>query len=221
MNKIHSVLFILFCFSLVLSVNCKKEESGLPRDGDGNTYDTVEIGNQTWLRQNLRTTKYLNGVSVPLVTDYTEWTSMNSPGFCWYNNQPEELKEEYGALYNGWAANVSYLCPDGYHVPTKDDWDVLISHLGGENVAGGKLKMTGNTYWQDNSFATNESGFSAVGGGVRDHNSGSFNSIRNRGVWWVRASGYNYLEIVSMDGNVHLGGLTSKAGFSVRCLKNK
>lgn len=209
----------LFLLCLIVQLtNCSKEESGLPTDGDGNTYDTVVIGTQTWLKQNLKTTKYLNGISVPLVADDAEWAAMNSAGFCWYNNQPHVYKDTYGALYNNWAANVSNLCPDGYHVPTEEDWQTLIDYLGGENDAGGKLKMTGYTYWLDNYLATNESGFSAVGGGIRHHNLGTFGSIRRYGRWWATN---NCVEIVSIHGTAQFKGVLAKAGYSIRCVKNK
>jgi uncharacterized protein (TIGR02145 family) len=212
---------MILIVGLFLITSCEKKESGLPIDGDGNEYDTIAIGSQVWLAENLKTTKYNNGITIPLVTDNSQWASMSSAAFCWYNNQPEKFKTPYGALYNGWAANVGYICPVGYHVSTKDDWDTLISFLGGEDVAGGKLKEIGNNHWQNNSFATNETGFSAIGAGTRDHTNGNFNAFMSTGCWWVTNSGFNYAEITAIFSNVHLGGLTSKAGFSIRCVKNK
>lgn len=218
MITLRDIQIAFLYFLILVSTGCSKEESELPTDGDGNTYDTIVIGTQTWLKQNLKTTKYLNGVSIPLVTDNLEWTTMNSAGYCWYNNQPEKYKDRYGALYNNWTANVTYLCPAGYHVPTKEDWQVLLDYLGGENEAGGKMKMTGNTYWSNNSFATNESGFSAVGGGIRDHNTGASISIMSYGRWWGTDC---FIDIASMSSTAYIGSISAKAGYSIRCVKNK
>jgi uncharacterized protein (TIGR02145 family) len=212
--------------SMILLISCEKDnKKGLPIDGDGNVYDTIVIGTQTWLTENLKTTKYNNGVSIHLVTDNTQWTSMTSAAFCWYNNKPDLYKDDYGALYNWWAVKVSFLCPVGYHVPTNEEWTTLIDYLGGENVAGGKLKITGNLFWENNSFATNESGFSAVGGGVRTHYDGTFISIRRNGSWWTTSPGVNNdsgqrVDIYSNMNGAYVMGLSKKSGFSVRCVKN-
>lgn len=217
-----------FAFIIIfLMIGCEKDKNkGLPIDGDGNVYDTVVIGTQTWLAENLKTTKYNNGISIPLVTDNSEWITKTSAAFCWYNNQPEKFKNDYGALYNWWAVQVSTLCPVGYHVPTSEEWTALIDYLGGENVAGGKLKLTGDIFWKNNSFATNESGFSAAGGGVREHNQGTFNSIRARGLWWISSPQYNdnsgfLIEINAIWSTATIGSLSKKSGFSVRCIMDK
>jgi uncharacterized protein (TIGR02145 family) len=225
MLKINSFLLLLV---LITFISCEKDNSkGLPIDGDGNVYDTVVIGTQTWLAENLKTTKYNNGISIPLVTDNSEWITKTSAAFCWYNNQPEIYKDDYGALYNWWAVQVSALCPIGYHVPTTEEWTTLIDYLGGENVAGGKLKLTGDIFWKNNSFATNESGFSAAGGGVRTHYDGTYVSIRDNGSWGSTSPGINNengerLILYSHTGEAMIsGGVNKKAGISVRCLKNK
>ena len=85
---------------ILFTAGCEKE-NGLPVDGDGNRYDTVVIGTQVWLKENLKTTRYNNGVQIPLVTDNDKWASMTSAAYCWYDNNPEKYKENYGALYNG------------------------------------------------------------------------------------------------------------------------
>jgi len=214
--------------SMILLISCEKDnKKGLPTDGDGNVYDTITIGTQTWLVENLKTTKYNNGISIPLVTDNSEWITKTSAAFCWYNNQPEKYKDDYGALYNWWAIQVSALCPVGYHVPTTEEWTTLIDYLGGENVAGGKLKLTGNIFWNNNSLATNESGFSAVGGGFRTYYDGTFISIRDNGSWGSSSPGIDVnsgvrLILYSHTGEAMIsGGINKKAGISVRCLKNK
>ena len=92
MKKIAQFIFVSILILWILYLtSCEKKGSGLPVDGDGNEYDTVVIGTQTWLTENLKTTRYNNGISIPLVTDNTQWTKMTSAAFCWYNNQPKKF----------------------------------------------------------------------------------------------------------------------------------
>jgi uncharacterized protein (TIGR02145 family) len=225
MNKItpYRIILIIIISSLLLT-RCEKD-SGLPVDGDGNEYDTVVIGTQTWLAENLKTTKYNNGVSIPLVTDNNQWISTTTAAFCWYGNNSTN-KEDYGALYNWWAVKVSFLCPVGYHVPTKEEWSTLIDYLGGEEIAGGKLKATGIQYWSPPNYqATNESGFTAMPGGMRKPDDGTYYRIRSRGHWWSSSpwayEDYGYrLEIDYSVSDAILTVWFRKSGFSVRCLKD-
>ena len=142
--------------------------SGTVSDIDGNTYKTVTIGTQTWMAENLRVARYKNGTEIPLVTDETDWAALSTPGYCWYNNDEATYKANYGALYNWYTVSTSNLCPTGWHVPTDAEWTTLTTYLGGESVAGGKLKETGTTHWTSpNTGATNESGFTVLPEGVR------------------------------------------------------
>ena len=109
-------------------------------DIDGNAYNKVTIGRQTWLVENLRTTKYNDGTLIPLVQDNTAWSNLITPGYCWFDNDEVANKNPYGALYNWYAVNTGKLCPSGWHVPTDTEWTTLIDNLGGLDVAGGKLK---------------------------------------------------------------------------------
>jgi uncharacterized protein (TIGR02145 family) len=224
MNRIISFRISLIIIACSFFQSCHKEKNGLPVDGDGNTYDTIVIGNQTWLKQDLKTTKYNNEVSIPLVTDDNQWASMSSAAFCWYQNDPE-FKDDYGALYNWWAVNVSFLCPVGYHAPNDEEWNILINYLGGEEIAGGKLKVIGTQFWYPVNPATNESGFTAMPGGWRSHDDGSFNSMRYDGYWWSLSPGIseNYGSRLNMNHSLINTRLTcwfKKSGFSVRCIKD-
>lgn len=219
----------LGCLSAILIgifvPGCEKEKQVLPTDGDGNVYDTVVIGSQVWLAENLKTTKYTNGVSISLVIDSEEWASLSSAAYCWYDNHPD-FKNTYGALYNWYAGNAGNLCPEGYHVPTKDDWTILIDHLGGEKVAGGKLKEAGLLHWQSpNTGASNESGFTALAGGFRNFN-GSSVSIGYEGWWWTSTPGpasekiaYRFF-LRSVDSWIVDGSWEKTAGKSIRCMKD-
>jgi len=205
-------------------------------DIDGNHYPIVKIGNQIWMTENLRVTKYPNGTAIPYITDSVEWGNLpndnTGDAYSFYNN---DKTIGYGALYtyaaaigDDWAYdNVTGqgVCPDGWHLPTDAEWAELIDYLGGSAIAGAKLKEAGTMHWSSpNTGATNESGFSALPGGYRFNGSGSFYGIGlfgnywsateiNSSETWVRAIDYN-LEAINRHNN-------SKAfGFSVRCIKN-
>ncbi|MBK7629082.1 MAG: DUF1566 domain-containing protein [Bacteroidales bacterium] len=194
-------------------------------DIDGNVYNTVVIGTQTWMKENLKTTKYRDGSSIPIVTDDPMWISSEKDAYCWFNNDPATYKEAYGGLYNYFAIiDFRYLCPTGWHVPTNSEWTTLTQYLGGESVAGGKLKSI--TGWNSpNTGATNESGFTALAGGYRYHN-GPFSGHGEFTIFW---SSTEYDLTNSFDkilyyneSNFMTGGWNPKqSGFSVRCLQGE
>ncbi len=155
-------------------------------DADGNVYHTVTIGTQVWMVENLKTTKYNDGTSIPLVSD-TSWTNLTTAAYCWYNNDAS-WKPIYGALYNWYAVNSGILAPKGFHIATRAEWATLIAYLGGDTLAGGKLKSTGTVeaitglWLSPNKGATNSSGFTAYPGGYR---SVAFQWINSFGYWWT------------------------------------
>jgi uncharacterized protein (TIGR02145 family) len=160
---------------------------GTLSDIDGNVYKTIQIGSQTWMAENLKTTKFSDGTSIPNVTDLSVWDALTSPGYCWCLNNASTYKAVYGALYNWYTVNTGKICPAGWHVPSYDEWNILSTFLGGLDVAGGKLKETGTTHWQSpNEGATNESGFTALPGSMRDVTAdfGSGDEIGIYGNWW-------------------------------------
>jgi len=194
-------------------------------DIDGNEYHTVTIGTQTWLVENLKTTKYNDGTSIPNVTDNNERGNLSTPGYCWYNNDATN-KNPYGALYNGYTVNTGKLAPIGWHVPTDAEWTILTTYLGGESVAGGKLKETGTTHWlSPNNGATNESGFTALPGGISGGD-GTFLHIGYGGFWWSSTENDTYTFIAwyrVLDYNLNYISRNSNSknlGFSVRCVRD-
>ena len=194
--------------------------SGLT-DKDGNSYNVVIIGNQLWMGENLRTTKFNDGTAIPLVSDYRSWSSLTKPGFCWYNNDVESYKTNYGALYNGYTVSTGKLCPSGWRVPTVEDWMTLTGYLG-EKTAGGKLKET-SKWMGPNAGATNEVGFKALPGGSRG-NLGSFMDEGLRGHWWSSTESeekniWNRSMSFSQS-NVTVSTDNKKSGLSVRCVRN-
>lgn len=195
-------------------------------DIEGNIYHIVTIGAQVWMAENLKTTKYSDATSIPLVTDNSAWNNLTTPGYCWYKNDEATYKNTYGALYNWYTVNTGNLCPTGWHVPTDAEWTTLTTYLGGESVAGGKLKETGTAHWHSpNTGATNESGFTALPGGIR-YNTGTFNLIGDWGGWWssTEYDAYNAWDrsLYLSYGNVlrYSSGHNKNIGVSVRCLRD-
>ncbi len=151
--------------TVTLSVNIQTTNS--VTDIDGNIYETVQIGSQIWMKENLRTTKYANGDVIPNVTDGNQWSNLTTGAWSCYSNN-NQIQNLFGNLYNWFAvADQRNICPTGWHVPSDVEWITLTDYLGGESVAGGKMKSTA-IYWQSpNQDATNESGFSGLPGGFR------------------------------------------------------
>ena len=221
------LLFLLSIFS------CKKDKD-IDRvnisDGDGNVYDTITIGTQTWLTENLKTTKYNDGTPIPPVTDANVWSNLTTPGYCWYDNNESAYKATYGALYNWYAINPNSngnknICPTGWHVPSNNDFIDLANYLGGINVAGGKMKETGTVHWlAPNTGATNESNFTGLPGGQRNE-SGVFTDMGLGGVFWS-STPYNsikpwYRSLYYSNPNLFVGnGCLNIRGFSIRCIKD-
>ncbi len=142
-------------------------------DIDGNIYKTVQIGNQIWMAENLKTTRLNNGEEIPVVQHPIEWGNLRSPGLCWYEDDiyirdSAGYVDSYGFLYNWHAVGTGKLCPEGWHVPSEQDWARLVQSLGGWRVAGLKMKERGTEHWYATTDdVTNESGFTARPGGVR------------------------------------------------------
>jgi len=196
--------------------------TGTVTDIDGNTYKTIKIGTQTWMVENLRTTKYNDGTAIPNVTDKDQWTKLTTGAYCWYDNNTAN-KNKYGALYNWYAVDTKKLAPKGWHVPTDAEWTTLINYLGGESTAGGKMKAT--TGWNSpNTGASNSSGFSAFPSGNRNAYDGTFNGAGNYGYWWSStangSSGAWYRYLYYNDAKAYRKYKSRSLGFAVRCLKD-
>lgn len=191
-------------------------------DLDGNVYQTVQIGSQCWMRENLRTTKYNNGENIPVLSDKNAW--MNSVGaMCYYQNDPANALV-FGAIYNGYTARRGILCPEGWHVPDNDEWSILVNELGGENKAGYKMKAL--SHWLENN-ADNESSFTAYPAGKRNGSpDANFFGLNEFTEFWssTRDSDNigNYAKRLiwntqQLDEGQHYG---KNIGLSVRCIKD-
>jgi uncharacterized protein (TIGR02145 family) len=226
MSKIQALsIVILAVFGMFSISSCEKHiDYNLPVDADGNIYDTVAIGNQVWLKENLKTTTYIDSTPIPLLTDNDEWSSTRAGAFCWYNNDPKAYKDTYGALYNWYSVETGLLCPIGWHVPTNEDWSVLIGYLAGQNLAGSKMKEEGTVHWNSpNLDANNISGFTALPGGYRGK-TGGFSSINYYCRFWSSTEGDStWASNRSLEySGSHVGsdGFNKAFGFSVRCIKD-
>jgi uncharacterized protein (TIGR02145 family) len=197
------------------------------KDIDGNVYKTVTIGTQVWMAENLKTTKYNDDTAIRLVTDNAAWEAIDNShesAYCWYENDATANKNTYGALYNWYTLNTGKLCPTGWHIPSDVEWTTLITYLGSESMAGNKLKETGKTHWRDqNTGATNESGFTALPSGYRSpngsfHGIGFFSSLWSSGEYnmssaWYRLLNYSFSSLLRVYA-------IKQSGFSVRCIKD-
>lgn len=200
------------------------------RDVDGNLYHEVKIGTQVWMVENLKVTRYTDGTSIVNDTSLNGWgTIFNTPDsakYCWYNNDSVSNKPLYGALYNWYTFNPSNskkLAPAGWHVPDDNDWNTLITYLGGDSVAGGKLKETGTAHWEEsNTCATNETGFTGLPGGYCFPNNGidnrTFYNQGHIGSWWSTSAWNYYL----YSGNCYISKEIDykRCGYSVRLLRD-
>ncbi len=196
----------------------------LVKDVEGNFYHFATIGSQVWMTENLRTTRFRDSTAIPLVDNSTTWSNQIKSGYCWYNDDADANKNRYGALYNWYAASSGKLCPTGWHVPSDAEWTTLSTFLGGEPVAGGKLKELGVINWKvPNALATNLSGFTALPGGYRT-NAGIYSNIGNYGNWWsttpslTNVAYYRYMYYG--NGAITKSFISLKYGLSIRCLKN-
>lgn len=150
-----------------------KTLAGTLKDNDDNTYHTITIGDQVWMQENWKCPFFTNGDVIPYLS--ANWETTTTPALCLYNNDGAN-KSKYGILYNIYVVNTGNpnhkLAPDGWKIPTKDEWYTLREYLGGQAVAGGKMKditaiANGGTWLGTNEGASNESGFTAVAAGFR------------------------------------------------------
>ncbi len=233
-NFIHTCMCLLF---VIAGLSCKKNTTttaaNTVKDIDGNVYKTIKIGNQTWMAENLRSTKYRNGDPIPLITDAGAWSNLSSGA---YQGPFISDKFEYGNFYNWFAvSDPRNIAPEGWHVATDAEYTELASFLGGNAIAGNKLKETGTTHWNDPNTGTNESGFTALGNGIVDAVDGT------KPIAWIKsfftvwtstlAPGTSYPILYSIKNdlpdfnkkisNTILGASAPKRhGCAVRCVKD-
>ncbi len=193
---------------------------GSVSDNDGHVYKTVQIGDLTWMAENLRTTLMNDGEELPNLCQGTKWATMSDPAYCRFNND----SVSYGLLYNWHAVNSGKLCPAGWHVSTVDDWNNLVAYIGSDTV-GYKLKETGTLHWlSPNTAASNVTGFTALPGGYRNNILGTFRNAGKIGYFWTSTEyntvDANYYMISYNYRNLDHSSTGKSVGFSVRCVKD-
>ena len=197
MKKIAQFIFIpILILGASCLTSCEKKGSGLPVDGEGNEYHIVVIGTQTWLKENLKTTKYCGGAPISLVTDNKNWEDCKAAAYCWYDNN-KVLNDIYGALYNWYAVRIGVLCPVGYHVPTIEDWSTLATYL-------------------IDAPETIRQSFEALPIGMRVWN-GEFLPLYG---WWVSAQEESEKYAWRARDDFSINAMPKATGYHVRCIKD-
>ena len=195
-------------------------------DYDGNIYNTVAIGPQVWMKENLKVSHYRNGNLIPNNTSPSSWCTLTSAAYCNYNNDTSNAGI-YGNLYNWYAVNNSAkLCPTNWHVPSDAEWTSLENYLGGGNAASLKLKEAGTGHWSyDDGTVTNSSGFSALPGGSQVDASGDciFSGMNNLGQFWTSTSINSdaaWNRVLWHTNGIYRWDMWKFSGYSVRCISD-
>ena len=227
--------YLLISISIYITITqLSAQETGTVTDIDGNVCQTVKIGDQWWMAENLKVSHYRNGDEIPNVTDGTEWDNLTIGAYCNYDND-ETYVAAYGRLYNWYAVNDSRsIAPEGWHVPSDAEWKQLEMYLGLNQLEadgmgnrgtdeGGKLKETGTSHWNSpNKGATNESGFSALPCGYRNFN-GDYLDLGSLTIFWSSTENNDYVAStrgLSYDeSDIIRISFSKRAGFSVRCIQ--
>lgn len=202
-------------------------------DLEGNSYKTVIINystsilksaaQQEWMAENLRATKYNDGTPIIKVENNSSWNNHSIAAFCWYNNDSVTYNS-HGAIYNWNVVNSGKLCPQGWHVPSETEWNVLVQALGGNAVAGGKIKQEGTSHWNSpNADASNTSGFEATSTGGRDF-MGGFGEVGIMAYWWssteYTSTNAKCAHVSASSGYMMVDDNFKRSGLSVRCIRD-
>ncbi|MBP6459921.1 MAG: fibrobacter succinogenes major paralogous domain-containing protein [Crocinitomicaceae bacterium] len=214
-----SILLVSILILNIFSVLAQKTKVGAGvTDVEGNNYKTIIIGKQEWMADNLKVTKYRNGQPIPHIDDSTVWSQWSAGAYAYYRHDVK-----HGVLYNWMTVNdVRKVCPVGWHVPSNKEWDTLANSLGGNEVAGGKLKS--KLHWEaPNTGATNESDFHALPKGCYGIN-GSFNGIGKNAYWWTSTENGELSawgrEVGFNEAILYVGHGDKRDGLSIRCIKD-
>jgi uncharacterized protein (TIGR02145 family) len=204
-------------------------------DIDGNVYHTVSIGDQDWIKENLRVTRYRNGQPIPEVTENEKWVSLTTGAMSWINKDTLKMNPNYGALYNWYAvSDPRRICPTGWHVPTDAEWQIMERFLGmtfveaDETVKRGTnqgIQLKDSVGWYKNGNGTNSSEFSGLPAGLRLANNGQFHNVGADACWWTNTEEDNF-NAWMRNMYYHLPSIYripdfKSSGFSVRCVRDK
>ena len=231
------------CLALLFAACSQDKNSSGPSEGegtvtdiDGNVYNTVQIGSQVWMAENLKVTRFRNGNPIPEEPGEAEWAAAGTPLFCMYDNDPSNTRV-YGLLYNWFAADDPRgLAPAGWHVPSDEEWKTLEMELGMSRMVadaegawrgtdqGGQLKEQGTAHWEaPNSQATNSSGFTALPHGYRSGNGGFYTLNQNAPYHTSteKTEESHWFHLVRYEeSGIFRDGTTKKSGYAVRCVRD-
>ena len=238
-NKISGHPIIIIALVMFIGISCKKNDNnpeipyGSMTDQAGNIYKTIEIGSQTWMAENLKTTKYNDNKDIPNVTGNSAWSNLTTPAYSWYDNDEAKNKPLYGALYNWFTVNTGKLCPTGWHVPTDTEFKTLETYLGMSVAQADGISWRGtdqgtqlknSSGWKAGENGTNISGFSALPGGYRFQQDGAFNNKGELSYWWSSnesgpTKGY-YRRLDGSNAGAYRESAIKTAGKYIRCVKD-
>lgn len=227
MKKLRTKLFtIAICLGILAVVGsaCKKTKPSPIKtdpptvtDVDGNVYTTIRIGSQLWTVENLKTSRYNDGTLIG-----TSW-AIASSGACGTYDDNVANGDIYGKFYNWGAVNTGKLAPKGWHVPSRAEWEALVSASGGSSAAGGNIKSLSTLWAAPNLGATNSSKFSALPSGYRTH-SGLYALLGEAAYWWAsserNATQGDYIRVTSSLAGTATNGADKSFGYAVRCVKD-
>lgn len=241
------ICYLFFSLLILSFSSCNEEKKDEPEttpesptptpitvtDKDGNVYNTITIGTQVWMVENLKVTKYNDGTPIPNVTSNTAWAALTTGAYCNYNNDAAN-GSKYGKLYNWYAVNSGKLAPEGWHIPTKTEWETLVAYVSanlGTSTSISKA-LAAQTDWQVSMLANvpgndlsknNSTGFTALPGGNQNFN-GSFYDGGYEGYWWSSTAydtEFSWFSSVNSESiGMSVYWLKNGNGLSVRCIKD-
>jgi uncharacterized protein (TIGR02145 family) len=231
-NWISNIL--LLCFVGFTFNQCHKPDNSTVKDIDGNKYKTILIGKHWWMAENLKTTRYNNGVQIPIINEQSNWLRLNHDAFCYYQNN-KNYADTFGFLYNWYAVSSGKLCPDGWRVPTDEEWQYLEGLVDSKYEVGNSvwkkaglrgfdagLKLKSATGWRSGVTGSDNFGFSGLPGGER---LSRFYAGGSSGFWWssseASSSSAYYRNLIYSFELVARDTHPKRMGFSVRCIKDK
>jgi uncharacterized protein (TIGR02145 family) len=226
MRLFKGIFHIAGLVVLLFFAACDPEEEDPTQvtDIDGNVYPAVRLGSQIWMGKNLATTRYCNGDSITYIDHGRDWVAADYGAYAKYYKS-DSLAAIYGYLYNWYAVGDDRgICPCGWHVPEYDEWMELINYLGGDSLAGGKMKEEGNAHWQNNTGASNSIGLCMLPGGYRSEANGATNSMGLIGYWWtatlIDSIAAFSIRIRYYDSYAYRLDVRKACGQSIRCVKD-
>lgn len=220
-----SLVIFMFIFSCSDSSTEPKDSGDTVTDIDGNVYQTVKIGDQVWMAENLKTEHYRNGDAIPNIAGNSQWVALTTAAMCSYENDDSHIAV-YGLLYNWYAISDSRnIAPKGWHVSTEEDWQTLIAYFGNDQNPSAKLMESGTDHWTaPNASATNETGFTALPGGYREYSAGAFYNMGTYALFWtsteVSDSHANMHYMISAGSQLAPVQYSKNYAMSVRCVKD-